>query len=265
MLKFILKKIFTAIAVVFFIATCTFFLINSFHSDPFVGNKTLDVETLQNLQQMYGLDKSLFARYWEFLKGLTHLNFGYSYSNIGVPIKDLIFPADNNSGFMISFKYCSIVFVVVLSLGILLGIFSAINNGVLNKIINIFTVLGFSIPTIILGPLLIQFFGVKLKWFPTCQWEFDFQHLFLPVLTLSISILCYISQVEKMNLYDVLDSQFIKLALAKGLTRFKTSFYPYLWLPKFCNLKYFDRYSYHRKTFWFARNWKSNHQRCVNS
>jgi oligopeptide transport system permease protein len=89
----------------------------------------------------------------------------------------------------------------------------------LDKIITLFTVLGFSIPTIILGPILIQIFGVQLKWFPTCQWNFDFQHLFLPVLTLSFSILCYLSQVEKMNLSDVMNSQFIKMARAKGLTR----------------------------------------------
>lgn len=219
MLKFILKKLFIAAIIIFTIATCTFFLTNSFHSAPFIDDKTLDLETLKNLQHMYGLDKSLFARYCDFLKGLLVLDFGYSYSNIGVPIHDLIFPVDQNSGLIISLRYCMIVFFVVTCIGILIGIISTINNGILDKIITFFTVLGFSIPTIILGPILIQFFGVKLKWFPTCQWNFDFQHLFLPVLTLSFSILCYLSQVEKMNLSDIMNSQFIKMAHAKGLTR----------------------------------------------
>ncbi|MDR2402150.1 MAG: ABC transporter permease [Cytophagales bacterium] len=236
MLKFVFKKILTALAVIFTITTFTFFFINLFQGDPFVGDKTLETETLQNLQKMYGLDKSLLVRYWDFLKGILHLDFGYSYANLGIPIKDLIFPADRNSGFVISLKYCSIVFCLVLSFGILIGIFSAINNGIWDKIISFFTVLGFSIPTIILGPLLIQFFGEKLKWFPTCQWDLNFQHLFLPVLTLSISILCYISQVEKMNLFDVMNSPFIKMAQAKGLTRrqiiFKHALKPAL-LPVF--------------------------------
>lgn len=219
MLKFIIKKLFIAVTIIFTIATCTFFLTNLFNDAPFIADKTLDAETLKNLQHMYGFDKSLFARYCDFLKGLMCLDFGYSYSNIGVPIHDLIFPADQNSGLIISLRYCMIVFFVVTCLGILIGIISTINNGILDKIMSVFTVLGFSIPTIIMGPLLIQFFGVYLKWFPTCQWNFDFQHLFLPVFTLSFSILCYLSQVEKMNLSDIMNSKFIKIARAKGLTR----------------------------------------------
>ncbi len=131
----------------------------------------------------------------------------------------MIFPAAGDSGFFVSMKYALIVFCVVFVAGILIGIFSAINNGVGEKISNFINALGFSIPTIILGPVLIFIFGEKLKWFPTCEWSFDFQHLFLPVLTLSVSVLCYLAQIEKINLYDVMNSQFIRMAKAKGLSR----------------------------------------------
>lgn len=219
MLKFILKKIFNATIVIFVIVTFAFFLINSIHGDPFIGNKTLDPETVQQLRHLYGLDTSLWTRYCEFLKGLTNFDFGYSYAQIGVPIKDLILPADHNCGLLLTLKYCTIVFIVVLVIGMLIGIISVVNNGILNKVLNFITVLGFSVPTIILGPLLIQFFAIRLKWFPIFQWHFDFQHLFLPVLTLSISVICYIAQVGKMNLFDVMNSQYIKMARAKGLPR----------------------------------------------
>lgn len=219
MLKFILRKILNAVITIFIIITCSFFLINLLYGDPFIGNKALDAETIHNLQHMYGFDQSIFLRYWHFLKGLINFDFGYSYANIGIPIKDLILPNIPHTGLRLSLEYCSMVLTVVLTLGIMIGIISVVNNGVLDKILNFITVLGFSVPLVIIAPLLIQFFGVKLKWFPIFQWNFDFQHLFLPVLALSINILCYVSQVEKMNLSDVLNSKFIKMAKAKGLSR----------------------------------------------
>jgi oligopeptide transport system permease protein len=187
--------------------------------DPFMSDHKISPETLSLLKHKYGLDKPLWLQYINYLRNIAvDHDFGMSYVNIGTKINDMVFAAD--SGFSLSIRLGVVVFCVVTFFGILFGVISAAyNETFIDNIISFISVLFITTPTIVLTPLLVAFFAVKMRWFPTCQWGFDFQHMFLPVLSLSLGLIFLLAQIQKNSLLDVLNSQYIQMARAKGLSK----------------------------------------------
>ena len=188
--------------------------------NPFAGEKTSEA-AIKALEKAYNVDKNIFLQYFDYLKNLIfHQNFGLSFKNIGTEVNDLIFPSSGDSGFWLSIKFGLIVFIVVIIFGLLLGILSALNpNSKLDRVINTFTVIGITIPPVVTSPVLVLFFSIFLNIFPPLGWELDFSHLFLPVLALSIPNICFLAQIQRNSLIDILNSNFIITAKSKGLDK----------------------------------------------
>ena len=225
MVNFILKKVFGAMVTIFFVITCTFFLTRTAPGSPFANIKVTKSD-VEMLEKEYGLDKNIFVQYYEYIKGLfLHFDFGPSFSTKGVSVNDLIFPKktgneETKSGFWISIKFGLIVLAVVIFFGISIGILCALKkDSIIGKIIDVFSVCGIAIPTIVTAPLLVLFFSVYLEIFSVFGWAFDFSHLFLPVLVISIPSACRLIQIQKNSLCDVMNSSFILTAKAKGLKK----------------------------------------------
>lgn len=219
MFKYIIKRLLGAVITVFIVITITFFLVHLTPGDPFSSERAMNTEALKSLHRMYKLDLPLWDQYCYYIKNLVfNFDFGISYKNIGVRINDLIFPSDGDSGFWLTMKIGIISFLFISICGICLGIISALKpNGILDNTICFFSTVLMAVPTLILAPLLILVFAVYLSLFPVGQWEFNFSHLFLPVISMSIHSICILSQIQKNSLIDVLNSSFIRTAHAKGL------------------------------------------------
>jgi len=220
MIRFILKRIGNALLTIYVVLTCTFFMIKLSPGNPFAGEKTSEA-AIKALERAYNVDKNIFLQYFDYIKNLIlHQDFGLSFKNIGTEVNDLIFPSDGGSGFWLSIKFGLIVFIIVVIFGLLLGILAALNpNSKIDRAINAFTVIGITIPPVVTSPVLVLFFSIFLNIFPPLGWELDFSHLFLPVLALSIPNICFLAQIQRNSLIDVLNSNFIITAKSKGLDK----------------------------------------------
>jgi len=220
MLFFILKRIFNSIITLFFVITVTFFMIKLSPGNPFSGEK-ISEESIKALERMYNVDKNVFLQYIDYMKNLIfYQDFGLSFKNIGVKVNDLIFPDDAESGFWLSVKFGLIVLIIVIFCGITLGIIAALKeNSKIDKFINVFTIAGISIPPIVTAPILVLLFSVILRLFPPIGWELDFSHLFLPIISLSLPNICFLAQIQRNSILDVMNSNFILAARAKGLPK----------------------------------------------
>ena len=220
MLIFIFKRIFNSIITLFFVITVTFFMIKLSPGNPFSGEKVSE-ESIKALERMYNVDKNIFLQYIDYIKNLVfHQDFGLSFKNIGVKVNDLIFPDDSESGFWLSVKFGLIVLIIVIFCGISLGIIAALKeNSKIDKFINVFTIAGISIPPIVTAPILVLLFSVILRLFPPIGWDLDFSHLFLPIVSLSLPNICFLAQIQRNSILDVMNSNFILAARAKGLPK----------------------------------------------
>lgn len=221
MIKYIFKRLFGAIPTIFMVITITFFLVHLTPGDPFASDRAISPKVLANLHHMYGMDVSIWQQYFTYLKNIFfHLDFGLSYRNIGVPVNDLIFTADGNSGFWLSVKFGSIVLVMTTFFGLLLGTLAGLKqNGILDRIISVFSISFIAIPTVVTAPILLLIFAVQLQWLPPGQWQLNFSHLIMPVVALSLPFICILAQIQRSSVIETLNSPFIRTAYAKGLSK----------------------------------------------
>lgn len=220
MLKFIFKRFLNSLITIFIVITFVFFLIKLTPGNPFANEKT-PIEAVKALEHMYGFDRNLIIQYLDYLKHIFfHFDFGMSTKNIGVTVNSFLFPEYGEGGFFLSIKFGIIVMLISILLGIFLGVFSAIKvNGIIDRFINIFSIIGITIPTIVTGPLLVLFFSVILKCFPSGGWEMNFKSLFLPVLVLSFPNICMLAQIQRDSFLNIMHMPFITTAKAKGLPK----------------------------------------------
>ncbi|NLM47576.1 MAG: ABC transporter permease [Epulopiscium sp.] len=213
MLKYILKRLLMALATLWVISTLTFVLMHALPNDPFTDPK-LKPEVRQALRVKYGLDKPLSEQYVIYMKNLLKGDLGTSIKYPGRSVSDII-----AESFPKSFALGWRALIIAVIFGMLLGIIAALNHQKTLDYLSIFiAIIGVSIPSIILGPILAYFFGVKLGWFPVTVDKSEIS-LFLPSLTLAMSSLATISRLMRTTTLEVLGQDYISTAKAKGLSK----------------------------------------------
>lgn len=222
MLNFIIKRVLNAFITIFCVITVVFFLTKLAPGSPFASDK-ITPEVLESLNQKYGFDRNLFIQYLDYLSNLFFdFDFGLSTKDFGVRINDILFPSNGNGGFFLSIKFGLLVVVVSTIFGIFLGICAAINkNGFIDRLISIFSIIGLTVPVIIIAPLLVLLFSVYFGFFPPTVSGMSFRDMFLPVLTLSFPNICILAQIQRDSFIDVLKRPFILTARSKGLSKFR--------------------------------------------
>ncbi|NLK98147.1 ABC transporter permease [Defluviitalea saccharophila] len=215
MLKYILKRLLMALGTLWVIATLTFFLMHALPNDPFTDPK-LKPEVKQALRVKYGLDKPLSEQYIIYMKNIAKGDLGTSIKYPGRSVTDMI-----KQSFPKSFALGWRALIIAVAFGVFLGIIAALNHQkILDYLSIIIAIIGVSIPSIILGPILAYFFGVQLGWFPVTvdktQWS-----LILPSITLALSSLATISRLMRTTTLEVLGQDYISTAKSKGLAKFQ--------------------------------------------
>lgn len=230
MLNYILRRLLGIVPLLLGITLISFFVIHLAPGKPTTleegMNPRVSLEARMRLEKLYGLDKPLHVQYLNWLKKFVFFDFGTSFiDNRPVVIKIL-------ERIPITLILNILSLLLILIVGIMIGVKSAINPGSLfDKISTIFVFIGFSIPTFWLALLLMNFFGINLRWLPTSglvSLDFEymdfwqkltdlFRHIILPVFVLSVTGLAGISRYMRSSMISVLDTPYICAARARGL------------------------------------------------
>ncbi len=212
MLKLILRRLLGMIPILFIIITLTFFLLRFAPGNPFANEKAFPPKVIQELNKQYGLDKPLYIQYINYISELTKGNLGPSTRYAGKTVSEIIgehLPTSLLLG-LIAYGFALIV-------GVSIGIISSLRQ---NSAVDYFSMavamLGISVPSFVLGPLLVIVFSLTLFWLPPARWG-EPKHLILPALTLSGVYIAYIARLTRSGMLEVLRADYIRTARAKGL------------------------------------------------
>lgn len=218
MIKFAIKRILVSIPTLLAIITLVFFLVHMTPGNPFDGERALSAEALKSLMAQYRLDLPLWQQYIMYLNDLIHGNFGISMKYLGQSINSLLFP-DNMGGFWVTLRISIYTMSVAVPIGILLGAYAGLHkNSWFDKMVVSGNIFFTAVPTMVTGPLAVLIFAVTLRVFPAGGWgDGDFMHLFLPVVVLILAYAPTIAFVMRGSIIEVLSSNYIRTAKAKGL------------------------------------------------
>lgn len=216
---YILKRILLSVVTVLVVITVTFFVMRAIPGGPFMSEKAISEAAQSSLEAKYGLDKPLFEQYTTYLQDVvTKLDFGPSLKQRGRQVIEII-----GDGLKTSAKLGVIAAVWALILGVVLGAVAAIKrNKLVDKIIMVITTAFVSMPSFIMGSLLLIVFVVKLKLLPGNG--ATSQGLILPVVTLGLYPMAYITRLTRSSMLDVLGQDYIRTARAKGVSEKKIIF-----------------------------------------
>ena len=218
-LMYILKRIALAVLTVWVVITVTFFVTRAVPGGPFLAEKAISKEAQAALEAKYGLDKPVMEQYFTYLKDVvTKLDFGPSLKLRGRMVIDVI-----SDGMKTSVKLGLIAAFLALTLGIVLGSVAALRrNKIIDKVIMVITTAFVSMPSFIMGTLLLLLFAVHWPIFPANGTTTD--GLVLPIITLALYPMAYITRLTRSSMLDVLGQDYIRTARAKGVAPLKVIF-----------------------------------------
>ena len=229
MLSFILQRVFQAVIVMVSVAFISFLLFQ-FVGDPvvFLLGQDATPEQIRELRADLGLDKSFVVQFWNFLANAVQGEFGLSLRQ-GAKVSRLIaerLPA--------TLELAGIAALLALVLGIPMGVYAALKRGTfLSQLFMTVSLLGVSLPTFLVGILLILLFAVGLGWFPSFGrgdvvqvgwWSSGlltakgWHHIVLPAITLAVFQLTLIMRLVRAEMLEVLRTDYVKFARARGLS-----------------------------------------------
>ena len=216
MLVFFLRRVLLGIPVLVAVATLTFLIMHWVPGGPFDSEKILPPEIIANIEAKYHLDEPIEIQYLLYLKQIMHGDLGPSYKYIGRDVSDIL-----RDTFPVSFTLGMCAVLVVLGLGIPTGVISAYwKNSLIDRSVLLFAAMGISVPSFVLGAVSIWIFSHHWHLLPPALWEGP-KYMILPAFALGAGFAGYIARVTRTTVLDVLASDYIRTARAKGLSEFK--------------------------------------------
>jgi len=217
--SYILKRILLALLTVWVVITVTFFVMRAVPGGPFLAEKALSDETVAALEKKYGLDKPVLEQYGTYLKDIvTRLDFGPSLKDRGRSVLEIML-----TGLKVSLRLGLIAAMIATVTGILLGAIAALRrNKLADKLIMVVVTAFVSMPSFIIGTLLLLLFSTTHGWFPANGAAEG--GLVLPVITLALYPAAYITRLTRSSMLEVLGQDYIRTARAKGVSGWKLVF-----------------------------------------
>ncbi|WP_198439652.1 oligopeptide ABC transporter permease [Aerococcus urinae] len=218
--KFLLRRIFFMVLTLFLIATITFFLMKLLPGTPYTNEDKLSPEQIYIMNERYGLNDPVFVQYIRYILGMLKGDFGVSFQFNNTPVSELL-----GARIWPSIQLGAQALLVGTVIGTIFGVISAMyRNTWIDSGLTFLSILGQSIPNFVIAVLLQLIFAVKLGWFPIALWDSGLWSSVLPTIALSISPLANSARFVRTEMVDVLNSDYIELARAKGLSQTKVAF-----------------------------------------
>jgi oligopeptide transport system permease protein len=215
MLRFIVRRIIVTIPTILVVISITWVLIKLAPGNFYSGEKTLPPAIEKSIREKYGLDKPWYEQYGKTMWAiLRHLDFGTSLRYEGQSVNTII-----KRSLPVSAGIGILAYLLALIVGITAGSIAALKqNSKWDYGSMALAMVGISVPNFVLGPILVLIFSLGLYWLPPSRWSgFPSRSLILPVLTLSAIYMAYIARLTRAGMLEVLRSDYIRTARAKGL------------------------------------------------
>ena len=218
-LKYVLKRVFFMAITLWLIATITFFLMQLLPGTPYTNQERLSPETIAMLNQQVGLDKPVIVQYGIYLSNFLQGDFGISFQFKNQPVAHLL---AGRVGPSLQLGLQAIIFGTVI--GTILGTISAMKqNTWADTSSTLVAILGRSIPNFVFAVLLQYIFAIRLHVLPIAKWD-GFIYTILPTIALAMSPLADSARFIRTEMVEVLHSDYVELARAKGLSRWEIAF-----------------------------------------
>ena len=217
MFRYTVKRVLLALVTIFIIAAITFFAMNAIPGGPFSSEKAPDPAVQAVLEKRFNLDKPVWQQFFLYLEGLVHGDFGVSLKT-GREISQTI-----TESFAISAKLGGKAMLLAVVGGLVLGSIAALmRNRWPDRLIIFTTTLCVAVPSFVLATLLLLVFCLQLGWVQV--WSTTSQNYLLPVISLALYPMSYITRLTKSSMLDVLGQDYIRTARAKGVREWAVIF-----------------------------------------
>ena len=219
MLNYIFKRLLIAIPTLLILIVLSFLLMHLAPGGPFTREKALPPQVILNLQARYGLDEPLWKQMLIYVWNVVaHFDFGPSFIYKDRTVNEII-----AQGFPVTLYYGSISFVVAVTVGVTLGVFAAVfHNSSLDYVAVGISIGAQVLPNFVMAPILVLVFTLWLRWLPGGGWEGgQWQYVVMPVIALSTSYMASIARITRSSMLEVMTSNHIRTAKAKGLPMWK--------------------------------------------
>ncbi len=213
MIRILLQRLLELIPTALVIVAASFALVRLAPGSPFSSEKEIPPEVRQKLEAKYGFDKPLPEQFIRYLGNLLRGDLGLSTKYPQRTVNEII-----ANGFPVTLSLAAIALLWSLLVGITAGIIGAIRqNTVWDHVAMTAALVGISVPSFVLGPLLVLTVSLRLHLLPPAGWG-DWQHVVLPGLTLGTIYAASIARLTRGGMLEVVRSDFIRTARAKGLS-----------------------------------------------
>lgn len=214
MARYLLKRIFYMILTLLIVATVTFFLMKMMPGSPYANEAKMTHTQIEIMNRQYGLNKPVWQQYLIYIGGLLHGDLGTSFQYSNQPVSTLI-----SSRLGVSGQLGLQALIVGVILGVIIGAIAAMNQGTwVDSTATVVSVIGKSVPNFVLAVLLQYYIGLKLGWFPIAGWS-GFSSTILPTIALAVGPLAETARFIRTSMVDTLNTDYIELGKAKGLSR----------------------------------------------
>lgn len=211
MAKYIIKRLFISLLTIFVLVTATFFLMKLLPGNPFMNDKVPE-EIQQQQLAYYGLDKPVIEQYFIYMGNLLRGDFGTSLKYVGRRVTDVItelFPVSAKIGLVSLF----FAYIIGLAFGVVCAQFK---NRWPDYLLTLFAIAGVALPSMVVGPLLRYYLGVKLMILPVAGWG-TWQQMVMPAGVMAIGTIAGCTRSMRASMLGVTTQDYIKTARAKGL------------------------------------------------
>ena len=218
MAKYVVKRTILAIITVILISAITFFAMYAVPGGPVDSEKALSPAVQAALEERYGLNEPVPVQYVNYMRRLvTELDFG-----VGLKTGRDVFTTIM-TGMNVSAKLGLSAAAVAIVFGLVLGSVAALNRGkLIDRLVVFFSTLATSAPSFVLATLLLLVFSIQLGWVPA--WTASNPNYVLPVISLAMYPMAYITRLTKTSMLDALNQDYIRTARAKGVPSYKVIF-----------------------------------------
>ena len=214
MWSYTLRRVLLTLPTLLIVVTICYLLLHATPGGPFDGERKIPAEVLANLQAKYHLDEPLWKQYVFYLRDLLHGDLGASFRYADWSVNDLVLRA-----LPVSLTIGGVSMLLAIVIGVALGIAAALRrNSIADYVLMLASNAGNAFPSFVLGPVLILVFAILLKWLPAGGWnDFQLRYMALPVALLVMINVATVGRVTRASLIEVLNTNYIRTARAKGL------------------------------------------------
>ncbi|MBA4709807.1 oligopeptide ABC transporter permease OppB [Aquitalea aquatica] len=214
MWSYTFRRVLATIPTLLAVITVCYLLLHLTPGGPFDGERKVSAAVLANLQAKYHLDLPLWQQYLYYIKSLLQGDLGASFRYADWSVNDLV-----GKALPVSAAIGGGAIVISLFIGVALGIVAALRqNSLIDYLVMLLGNIGGAFPSFVLGPVLVMVFAIGLEWLPAGGWDdFALRYMVLPMALLVFINISTIGRVMRGSMIEVLGSNFIRTARAKGL------------------------------------------------